>query len=307
MLWTLGLLSLFYVLKTPILIVYRLFRAPVDLTKKAKWAVITGATDGIGKAMATELASKGLNVLLISRTESKLAATKEELQSQFKSVEVECLAIDFSKFDSAARSTVAEMLKSLETRGGVAVLVNNVGVSYPFPKYFDELDDDQVAGLVELNVNSTVWMTRLALPGMLARKSGFIVNMSSAASLQPSPLLAGYCAAKSFVNGFGSSLAVEYKSKGISVQTQVPLFVVSKLSKIRKASLLVPKAHVFAKAAVAAIGYEYLISPYWAHALQNWVMTLLPAFVLDGIVMSMHASTRKRGMKKEAEKEAAKK
>jgi 17beta-estradiol 17-dehydrogenase / very-long-chain 3-oxoacyl-CoA reductase len=110
----------------------------------------------------------------------------------YPKVEVRTLDIDFSVFDEAARARTADFLKDLD----VGVLVNNVGYSYPYTRYFYELDDSSVDALMSLNVNSTTWMTRIVLPGMVTRKRGAIVNMASAAGVLNSPLLAQYGAAK---------------------------------------------------------------------------------------------------------------
>lgn len=303
MLCYLGLVALFMLLKEPAMIIWRLVRAPKNVTKYGKWAVVTGATDGIGKAVATELASKGMSILLISRTESKLVDTKKEIKETYPNVDVEHIAIDFGNFDDAKKTAVATRVKGLD--GGVGVLVNNVGVSYSFPKFFHELDEASVKGLVELNINSTLGMTRIVLPSMLERKSGCVVNISSGSSLTQCPLLSEYAAAKTFINSLTNSLAGEYEAKGIMFQAQVPLFVTTKLAKIRKPSLTTPTPKNFAKASVAAMGYERLVSPYWCHALILWVLALLPSVAVDKIMMGMHLGLRKRGMKKEAEKASA--
>lgn len=143
-------------------------------------AVVTGATDGIGKAFAIELARKGLNVLIISRNPQKLQETQQEILSKLKDkVEIRTLAIDFNQFDERARESVADAIKGLE----VGVLINNVGISYPFTKYFHELTDENVEQLMTLNVNSTTWMTKIVIPGMVERKRGAIVNIGSGTTL----------------------------------------------------------------------------------------------------------------------------
>ena len=271
------------------------FRSGKNMKKFGSWAIVTGATDGIGKGMVFEFAKKGLNVVLISRTQSKLDDCAKELLEKYPKVDVKVLAIDFAKFDSAGKKKVEGLVRDMD----VGVLVNNVGISYPYPQYFNELDDDRVEDLVRLNVDSTVWMTRAVLPGMMTRKRGAIVNMSSAAGVSTSPLLSGYSGAKGFVTAFSKSLNAELKGKGIHVQCQVPLFVATKLAKIRKTSLLVPSPAGYARSAVAAIGYDSVISPYWSHRLEMYVLDALPQFISNRIVFSMHADLRKRGMKKD--------
>ena len=273
-------------------------RSGYNLKKKyGLWAVVTGATDGIGKGLAFEFAKKGHNVVLISRSKDKLAECAKELLEKYPKVEVKVLDIDYGNFDAAARARVVTLLNGLD----IGVLVNNVGISYPYTKYFHELDDDRVTQLIDLNVDSTTWMTRIVLPGMLARKRGAIVNMGSGAGVSVSPLLAQYGAAKSYVAMFSKALNAELKSNGIHVQCQVPLFVATKLAKIKRASLFVASPSGYARAAVASIGYESLVSPFWSHAIQIWLLNVLPEWIVTNFVMlPMHKGIRAAGMKKDA-------
>jgi len=288
--------------------VYSFFLRPgKDLKKYGEWAVVTGATDGIGRAYAFELARQGLNVLLVSRTEEKLKQVKTEVLEKYPKVKVEYLPIDYSNFDEAARKAVKDKVSELD----VGVLINNVGMSYPFTKYFHELKDDEVSGLVELNVNSTVWMTRIILgdgstPGMIKRKRGAIVNTSSGAGRGPSPLLAEYSGAKGFIEMFSKGLAGELQAYNIHVQCQAPLFVTTKLAKIKRSSITVPTPAAYSRAAARHIGYEDSVSPYWAHAIQLWALRQLPDWVTSKICLAMHMPIRKAGMKKEAQKAAEK-
>lgn len=248
--------------------------------------------------MAFELARKGCSVLLISRTLAKLEETKTEISAKYPKIQVEVLDIDFSKYDETSKKRIASAIAGKD----VGVLINNVGISYPFTKYFHELDDVSVEQLMTLNVNSTTNMTRLVLPGMVERKRGAIVNIGSAAGVTNSPLLAQYGAAKSYIAMFSKVLNSEYGPKGIDVQCQVPLFVATKLAKLKKTSLFVASPTAYARAAVASIGYDDLISPYWSHALQLWLLTALPERISTAITFSIHQDIRRRGMKKEAEK-----
>jgi len=292
-------------------LVYKFFlRSGKKLRDYGEWAVVTGCTSGIGRAYAFELAKQGLNVMLLSRSEGSLAELEKELKEKYPKVSVGHLAVNFEKFDEATRDSVKAKLKDLD----VGVLINNVGLSYPFTQYFHELKDKEVADIMEVNMSSTTWMTRIVLgdvdgelppnptSGMLKRKRGAIINTSSAGGRNPSPLLAGYSGAKSYIEMFSKGLNAELAPKGIHVQSQTPLFVVSNMSKIRKASLTVPSPESYVRAAVKQIGYDNAISPYWVHSLQLWVLSVLPESVGTMITMSMHQDIRKRGMKKEKAK-----
>merc|ERR1712151_306724 len=169
------------------------------------------------------------------------------------------------------------------------------------------MGDEEVAGLVELNVNSTIWMTRIVLGdetsnGMIKRRRGAIVNTSSGAGRTTSPLLCQYSAAKSFIEMFSKGLNAELQAYNIQVQCQAPLFVTTKLAKIRKASLTVPTPGAYSRAAARQIGYEDTVSPYWAHAMQLWALRQLPEWVNIKICLMMPLPIRKAGLKKEAQK-----
>ena len=261
--------------------------------------MITGCTDGIGEALSFEFARKGLNLVLISRDEKKLESTKQRIMIQYPTTECIISAIDFSSFTPANRTAITELLAPLD----VGILVNNVGASYPFTKYFHELQDSSVDGIMSVNVESTTWMTRIVLPGMIQRKRGSIVNMSSAAGVTVSPLLSQYSAAKSYVTMFSKALSIELADFNIHVQVQIPLYVATKLSKIWSTSFLVPSAQDFARASVACIGYEYMVSPYWSHAICLWCMSFIPEWFIEAwLVKLSHYSIRRAGLRKEQSK-----
>lgn len=264
------------------------------------WAVVTGATDGIGLGFATELAKRGLNVVLVSRTPQKLADLAAELERKY-GVQTRTTAVDFAQADlqerlAGLKATVADL--------DVGVLVNNAGVSYPYPQYFHEIDTDLIAALLRVNVEAMTLLTHLLLPAMLAKGRGAIVNIGSgAATVLPSdPLYAVYAGAKGFVDQFSRTLYVEYRSLGIDVQCQAPLYVATKMSKIRQPSLTCPSASVYAFYALNWIGTEPRCTPYWAHSFMWWVVAMLPPHVMDALRLNQNLRTRKRALAKEARK-----
>lgn len=289
------------------------FREGKDVRKYGEWAVVTGATDGIGRAYAFELASKGLNVFLLARSEEKLLETEQALTAKFPSRKFGHLKVNFAAFDASARASVKAKLEALD----VGVLINNVGMSYPYTKYFHELKDSEIADIMEVNISSCTWMTRIVLGdiedltrpvgGMLSRRRGAIINTSSGGGRATSPLLAEYAASKAYVELFSKSLTAELRPFGIDVQVQTPLYVTTKMAKIRNASLTVPTPEAYVKMAVRQIGYGSVISPHWAHSLQLYALSLLPEPIAVMLVNSMHQDVRKRGLKKEREGDAGKK
>jgi 17beta-estradiol 17-dehydrogenase / very-long-chain 3-oxoacyl-CoA reductase len=282
---------------------YSFFLRPAKSLKKfGQWGIVTGATDGIGKALAMELARKGMNVVLMSRTQKRLEDVRDEITTKYPKVQVKILSVDFNKIDEpSVRASITRLIAEVQD---VGVLFNNVGVSYDFPQYFADLPDDRMQSLITLNVTSSVVMTKLVLPGMALRKRGAIVNVSSGSARMNVPLLAEYSASKRFVEQFSLCLAGEYASKNVHVQCHTPMFVTTKLAKIRKPSLLVPTPATYARASVAKLGHETLVSPYWVHALQIWIYESLPTALFGKVAMAQHLGLRKRALKKAAEKKS---
>lgn len=283
----LALIGLYYVVKKATVlsckfvegirtfVVPRLFRA--DLTKYGKWAVVTGATDGIGKAYARELASRGLNIVLISRNRTRLETVSEELEKDF-GVKTLFIQADFSA-GREIYSTIKEELDKVE----IGILVNNVGVMYDNPCYFLNLPEEKLWELVNINVASVLMMTRIVLPQMLSKKGGYIVNMSSIASFYPLPLMAAYSASKIFVDWFSRALGYEYRHKGIIVQSLIPSYVSTKLVKfsdyLQRPSMMIPDAITFCRSAVATLGYTNRTTGYWSNGVQHALFECIPLWL----------------------------
>ncbi|XP_069693919.1 hydroxysteroid dehydrogenase-like protein 1 [Periplaneta americana] len=250
----------------------------VDLTTKfGTWAVVTGSTDGIGKAYALELARRNVNIVLISRTQQKLDEVAAEIESKFQ-VKTRTIAADFSKgqpvFDDIERE-----LKDIP----VGILVNNVGRQYTYPMYLGEVPQQELWDIVNINIGATTMMTRLILPQMQKRKRGAIVNVSSGSELQPLPLMTVYAASKVFVKSFSDALRYEYQRDGITIQHLSPLFVNTKMNafshRLQETSLFVPDATTYAHNAVNTLGKVNTTTGYWAHGLQYFLTMIPPVWI----------------------------
>lgn len=272
-----------------------------DVRKYGEWGVVTGATGAIGFAVAKEFARRGLSVVLVSRSQESLSKCAKELAAAYPRVKVQTVAADFASGDEGMFTRIRDELAGLD----VGVLYNNAGLSYDHAEYLHLVSDEQVAGIVDLNVNATTQMTRIVLPGMVERGRGAVVNVASAAGVIPcgDPLYAVYSASKAYVDFFSRSLHYELAAKGVNVQCQIPYFVTSKMSKIRRASLTVPSAATFARSAVNAIGSGgATVVPYLPHRVQHAIMTMLPLSLVSRFVLSHHHSIRKRALAKKARK-----
>ncbi|KAL0288157.1 UNVERIFIED_CONTAM: Very-long-chain 3-oxoacyl-CoA reductase 1 [Sesamum calycinum] len=294
---SLGFLSILKLSLSILKWVYVNFLRPgKNLKKYGSWALITGPTDGIGKAFAFQLARKGLNLVLVGRNPDKLKDVSESIQSKYGSTQIKNVVVDFSGDLDEGVSRIKEVIEGLD----VGVLINNVGVSYPYARFLHEVDDKLLSDLIKVNVEGTTKMTQAVLPGMVKRKKGAIVNIGSGAAIViPSdPLYSVYAATKAYVDQFSRCLYVEYKKSGIDVQCQVPLYVATKMASIRRSSFFVPSTDGYARAALRWIGYEPRCTPYWPHSLLWALASSLPESAIDAWRLKFCLGIRKRGSSK---------
>ncbi len=252
--------------------VKHLLTPATDVTKLGKWAVVTGATDGIGKEFAFQLAQKGVNIVLISRNPDKLKQVASEIESQHR-VQTKTVAVDFTQSDEEYEERVEAELKGLE----IGVLVNNVGMMYEYPNEYLAVKGGakKIRDLVSVNVTAINAMTRICLPAMVARKRGALINISSMVSAVPGPLVAVYAATKAYDEKFSVSLEHEYGRKGITVQTLLPGSVVTNMNP-RPESLDAPSAKKWVRSALSRLGVRSHSGGYWVHDLFLWLADVLP-------------------------------
>jgi len=178
-------------------------------------ALVTGASSGIGLELARQLARDGYQMVLVARGADRLERVAADL-TRTHGVGTTVLALDLA--DPAAPATLAA---ELERRAiTVDVLVNNAGVGGYGP--FAQSDLGRDLAMVRLNVESLMAVTRLLLPGMLARRRGRIANLASTAAFQPGPNMAVYYASKAFVLSFSEALAHELAGTGVTVTAVCP-------------------------------------------------------------------------------------
>ena len=180
-----------------------------------KWALVTGASAGIGTALARELATGGTNLVLTARRRDRLEALAQELAAKH-AVKTEVFVADLTQ-PAGPREIFAF---TEQKRIVVDLLVNNAG----FGAYgkFEKVPVERLVEMVQVNVAAVVHLTHLYLPGMIARRSGDILILASTAAFQPVPYITTYAATKSFDLSFAEGLAEEMRPHGIRVCALCP-------------------------------------------------------------------------------------
>ncbi|CAM3540588.1 SDR family NAD(P)-dependent oxidoreductase [Deinococcus frigens] len=178
-------------------------------------ALITGASSGIGEAMARRLAAHGANLILVARSEGRLRALAEELSRQH-GVQATVIAADLS------RPHAGKLLQDeVEVRGlAVDLLINNAGFG-GFSE-FARQDQTEIGEMIAVNVTALTDLTRRFLPAMLERGRGRVLNVASTAAFIPGPLMAVYYATKAYVLSFSEAVNEELRGSGLSVTALCP-------------------------------------------------------------------------------------
>ncbi|KZE72841.1 3-ketoacyl-ACP reductase [Paenibacillus elgii] len=190
---------------------------------KNRTAIITGAGKGIGKAIAMQLAKEGVNLGLTARTSSDLESLRAELESAY-GVKVYTAAADIAKRE-AAEQAVGSLINSL---GSLDILINNAGIA-KFGTVAD-MEPELWESIIQTNLMGTYYVTRAALPTLLAQASGSIINISSTAGERGFATGSAYCASKHAVMGFTEALMQELRKSNIRVTALTPSTVNTELA-----------------------------------------------------------------------------
>jgi uncharacterized protein len=185
------------------------------MAEERRWALVTGASSGIGAELARVFAEKGYSLVLTARRADRLEALAAELRGRH-GVEIQGLVFDLE--DPAAPQA---LFGAVEGRGiGLHTLVNNAG--FGLRGFFASLPFDQQVAMVELNVAALLKLSRLFLPGMIERRRGGILNVASTAAFQAGPKMAVYYATKAFVLSISEALHEEVKRHNLTVTALCP-------------------------------------------------------------------------------------
>lgn len=191
-------------------------------TSQTGWAVVTGASSGLGREFALALAQRGHSVLAVARRGERLRALADEIDA--RGGRIEPLIADLST--TAGVEALLARAKPLQ----VELLVNNAGVATYGP--FASTPVERELELVRLNVEAILALTGGLLPQMLARGRGGVINLASQMAFQPMPYFAAYAASKAFVLSFSEALAEELRGTGVRVTAVAPGFVSTEFAEV---------------------------------------------------------------------------
>jgi uncharacterized protein len=182
---------------------------------QGKWALVTGASAGIGVALATQLAEGGTHLVLTARRRERIENLAAKLKKQHK-IEVETFVADLAQPNAPQEIYAYTNGKKL----AIDLLINNAG----FGQYGEltQADPQRLLDMVQVNCAAVVHLTRLYLPDMIARKHGYVLILASTASFQAVPYISTYAATKAFDLLFAEGLAEEMKPHGIRVCALCP-------------------------------------------------------------------------------------
>jgi short-subunit dehydrogenase len=218
----------------------------------SKTALITGASSGIGKELATIHANRGGDLILVARRKEKLEALKQELEERYK-INVVLIVKDLTQLD--APQEIYDEIKSKNIQ--VDYLINNAGFGGHGKFHERSLKDD--LAMINLNVVALTLLTKLFLPEFVERNSGKILNVSSTASFMPGPLQAVYFATKSYVTFLSNAIAEELHDTKITVTNLMPGATETEFAKVSQ----MDKTDLFEKTvsaySVALDGYNGML------------------------------------------------
>lgn len=179
-------------------------------------ALVTGAAGGLGRSFAAALAARGHDLILSDRNLEQLEIVADGIRA-LHPVKIETLALDLAR-----RSDLEKLAGTIANCGDFEVLVNNAGFGNPGP--FAETDLSKTIEMIDVHAVASTWLCRAALPGMIDRRKGAIINLSSLSGFRPSAGDATYNATKRYLIHFSKCLQGEVKGYGVKVQALCPGF-----------------------------------------------------------------------------------
>ncbi|MCJ1397459.1 hypothetical protein MMC11_000652 [Xylographa trunciseda] len=277
--YCLGLLTTIYLLNCITGFLYTYLRRSSLHTyqhSRPSWALVTGASDGIGLGFAQTLCTQGFNVVLLGHKRHELEAAQAALQHESPSAQVRILVVDAITDDAATLDEAIATMRDLH----VTILINNVGglpvMAASFKPLTEYLASD-VDGTIYLNCRFMARITRLLLPTLASNGPALIVNLSSGGRIGL-PYQVMYAASKAFVSSFSEGLGREMRTLGLPVEV-LAICPGNVRTGSHKPPLAwgTPDARTFAEAALGCVGCgQLVVTGYWRHAIQVFILENMP-------------------------------
>jgi short-subunit dehydrogenase len=188
-----------------------------NIAQTRRYALVTGASSGIGRELAAVLAREGHALVLVARRTEPMQALAEQLRQAHGTP---CVVVGADLGSPEGVATVAREVAARQLE--VEVLVNNAGFGLAGP--FESLPAAQQLEMIDVNVRALTALTREFVPGMVARRRGYVLNVASTAAFQPGPLMSVYYATKAYVLSFSTALHEELRGSGVRVTALCPGF-----------------------------------------------------------------------------------
>ena len=259
-------------------------------SKSETWALVTGASDGIGLAFAEELLSRHINVVLHGRNKSKLESVQTNLLRKYPTRQIRLLILDASTTASnaSALSAATQSLTTLNLR----ILINNLGGTGTVTTLWAPLSArscSDIGQILDITARFPTEITREILPLLTHNQPSLILNIGSGISDFATPYIEVYAGAKAYNQAFSRSLALEMRAEGNDVEVlHLQAGMVSTDPRVRGVSLMVPSARDFARRSLDVVGCgREVVWPYWMHAVQFGVIGWLWEGVRNWLVLRM--------------------
>jgi short-subunit dehydrogenase len=253
-----------------------------------------GCTGGIGQAYTMALAGRGLDLVLVGRSLTKLAALEAKLVARF-GCKVIIIQADFT--DPSVLPIIVSKIQ--EAGVEVGVLVNNVGILGPHAMPFLELEVGTVQDMVTVNITAATVLCHQLLPAMLARGRGAVINIASLGSYMHGPYLAEYIATKHYIHSFTEvtppplsdcpqSLAMETAGTGVVIQEVDPGVVNTEMTKNfdKAVKSISPDADQFVRSALPTLGFAQRTCGFWSHSLEAKMHTAIKGTWLKSLYVT---------------------
>jgi hypothetical protein len=248
----------------------------VSSTIQGKWALVTGASSGLGVDFARELATRECNLILVARRKERLETIQQELSTQY-GVDVHILPLDL-----AAQDAPQQLYNKIQQEGRtVDILVNNAGFGAYGP--FLEIPWEHEQNMLELDILTVVHICKLFARDMVAQRSGYMLQIASIGAYQPTPTYASYAAAKSFVLYFSIALNQELRNTGVSSTVLSPGITATEFLQVAgQQRTLYQRMMMMQSADVARIGIRAMLKrkpevvPGWLNSFSALLTRIFP-------------------------------